>query len=537
MILVKGALMTRRFLPLALLLLAGVASATGLERFKDWSKSPEFVCLATDAEQKAWKKIASDEDADRFIQLFWAKRDPDLKTPVNEFKVVFDQRVKEADRLFPMARVRGALTERGKLYILLGPPKTLTRLAGTKLQPTFATQSQEDANSGATPGQIRPPNDPGTSIGESIVTFTYEAAQLPDWAPVKSFTAQFVVELARDFVGGNSGGAVNSLEVKARTAALRNADLKAPPHFRTAAEVEAETKAAEEAAAEAAKGPALTEGARRALEESLSKEDAGALTLFPITLREGEVRLQVQLFVPAPAGAPGPDARLAILVKNKAGGDAARLEEVTGFDPTRGGYLASRFFTVPPGDYGVAAEVFDASGKVVASAKRSISIPAVGKDFALSPLVIASSYYPVPKSAADQAFTTNGYHFVTKGERLDPEDGLMFVVRVYNPAVDPATKTVSLSRTVKLKPKGFPAADLPQPQDPPIPVPDVKGEDAKGLLSVDVSVVLIESRLGDYLRRPGEYEIKVVMTDNISKKTAEQSGTFVVTGAFPPKKK
>src|ERR1035437_8042140 len=141
-----------------LLLLATGASGAGLERYKDWNKSPEFTFLATDAEQKAWKKITSDEDADHFIQLFWAKRDPDLKTPVNEFKVVFDQRVKEADQLFAMARVRGALTERGKFYILLGPPKTLSRQAGIKLQPFATTRSSGDADSGTAPGQIPPPN-------------------------------------------------------------------------------------------------------------------------------------------------------------------------------------------------------------------------------------------------------------------------------------------------------------------------------------------------------------------------------------------
>jgi GWxTD domain-containing protein len=510
---------------LAALLLASGAWGAGLQNYKDWNKSPEYTCLATDAEQKAWKKITSDEDADHFIQLFWAKRDPDLKTPVNEFKVVFDQRVKEADQLFAMARVRGALTERGKLYILLGPPTTLSVLRGIKGQPPLQDSS----------GAFPPPNDPGTSIGESIATFTYEAAQLPDWAPVKSFTAQFVVELARDFVAGRNGGDVNSLEVKARTAALKNPDLKAPPHYRTAAEVEAEMKAAEAAAAEALKGPTLSAPVRQALEETLSKEDAGALTLFPITFREGEVRLEVQLFVPAPAGAPGPDAKLAILVKNKAGGDAARLEEVTGFDSIRGGYISSRFFAVPPGEYGVAADVFDVSGKVVASAKRSIAVTAAGKDFSLSPLLIASSFYPVPKSTAEQAFTLNGNHFVTKGERLDPEDGLLFVVRVYNPAVDPLSKTVQLSRSVKIMAKGSPAIDVPQPADPPIPVADSK--DPTAILSVDVAAALIDANLGEYLRKPGEYDLKVSVTDQVAKKTAETSATFTVTGTLPPKKK
>ena len=144
--------------------------AAGLEKYKDWNKSPEFSGLAVESEQKEWKKITSDEEAERFIQLFWAKRDPDLKTPVNEFKIAFDQRVKEADQLFALPRTRGSLTERGKLYVLVGPPKDLKRQVGIKPQPI------------APPGQVPPPNDPGTSIGESLATFIYEAAQLPEWA-------------------------------------------------------------------------------------------------------------------------------------------------------------------------------------------------------------------------------------------------------------------------------------------------------------------------------------------------------------------
>lgn len=515
--------MKLRLLPLAALLLATGVRGDGLRTYKDWNKSPEYTWLATDAEQKAWKKITSDEEADRFIQLFWAKRDPDLKTPVNEFKIVFDQRVKEADQYFAMSRIRGALTERGRLYILVGPPKTLTRLAGTKMQP------------GVTPGQTVPPNAPGTSIGESNVEFTYEAEQLPAWAKVKSFTALFVVEMARDFIGGKNGGDVNSLEVQARAAALKSPDLKAPPHYKTAAETEAEMKEAEAAAAEALKGPTLTAPVRQSLDEVLAKEDTGALTLFPITVRDGETHLQVQLYVPAPAGAPAADAKLAILVKSKAGGDAARLEEVTAFDPARGGYVASRFFAVPPGDYGVAAAVLDASGKVVATAKRSISMAAASKEFSLSPLVVASSFYAVPKSTAEQAFTMNGNHFVTKGDRLDPEDGISFALRVYNPSVDPLSKTVQLSRTVKLKAKGSPAMDVPQQPDAPIPVPESK--EPGTIVAVDVAAALIESNLGEYLRKPGEYELKVSITDQVSKKTAETSTTFTVTGTLPPKKK
>ncbi len=513
----------RNALLAGLLVASAAASAAGLERFKDWNKSPEFTFLATDAEQKDWKKVATDGEADRFVQLFWAKRDPDLKTPVNEFKIAFDQRVKEADQLFSLPRTRGALTERGKLYVLAGPPKNLLRVTGVKPQPL------------APPGQIPPPNDPGTSIGESLATFIYEAAQLPDWAGVKSLRAEFVVESASDYISGSGGGEVRRLETKARQASIRNASLKEAPHFRTAAELEAERKAAESAAAEALKGPALSAPVRAALEGVLAKEDSGPLSLLPIVGKDREPRLQVQLFVPSSAGAPAADSKLAILAKDDAGADAVRFEETTALEASPGGSVASRAFAVPPGAYNVAVGLFDASSKLLFSAKRRVSVAAAGKDFSLSPLVVAASFSPVAKGKADEAFTLNGNRFVTKGGRLDPEDGLLFVVRVYNPAVDPASKTVRLSRVVKIKPKGAPAMEVPQPKDEPVPVPESK--DGAELVSLDVAAEVIPSNLGEYLRKPGEYELRVSITDDVSKKTLEASAPFTVTGVLPPKKK
>jgi GWxTD domain-containing protein len=516
--------MIRRFLPAVLFLSAGVASAAGLENYKDWNKSPEFQFLATDTEQKEWKKIASDEDAARFVQLFWAKRDPDLKTPANEFKLAFDQRVTEADRLFALPRLRGALTERGKAFVVIGAPKTLQRTAGTKPQPNAAGT-----------GQILPPNEPGTSIGESKVAFVYEAAQLPEWTKMKSLVAEFVVEQSSDFVAGKSAGDVKRLEASARTALLKNPDLKTVPHYRTAAELEADRQAALAAEAEARKGPALMPAIRAAL-ESVTQETA-LVSAVPLAGGEtDDLRIQAQVFVPASVGEPPANGRLAFLVRDKDGKDAARYEEETTLEPAAGGRFASRWFSVPPGEYTVSAGLFDASGKAFAAAKKPVTVAAAPADFAISPLVIAAAFFPVSSPRAEDAYTFSGQRFLTKDARLGPEDGLSFVVRVYNPAVDEATKSVTLTRTVRLKPKGSQAMDLPQPQDPPIRVPDPKDKDAKGLLTVDVSAVLIETRLGDYLKKPGEYELRVVVTDAVSKKTAEGSGTFVVTGTFPLKK-
>ena len=171
---------------LSLLLLSAVAafpSLAALDKYKDWEKSPEYTYLAADDEKKEWKKIASDEDAEKFIALFWARRDPDLeKTPENEFRERFDILVKKADDLFPLGRKRGALTERGKALILIGPPKSIAQKATRRR----ARRSVRRARPGAVGVGGR------TTI--MVTQFLYEKPQLPSWADVRSLELKFLVD-------------------------------------------------------------------------------------------------------------------------------------------------------------------------------------------------------------------------------------------------------------------------------------------------------------------------------------------------------
>ena len=47
-------------------------------------------------EQKKWRAVSTDEQAQEFIDLFWARRDPTPGTYVNEYKQEYDARVKYA---------------------------------------------------------------------------------------------------------------------------------------------------------------------------------------------------------------------------------------------------------------------------------------------------------------------------------------------------------------------------------------------------------------------------------------------------------
>ncbi len=59
----------------------------------------------------------------RFIEEFWERRDPNPATEENEFKVRYLKRIEEAKHLFTEGGTSGWLTDRGRIYILLGPPE------------------------------------------------------------------------------------------------------------------------------------------------------------------------------------------------------------------------------------------------------------------------------------------------------------------------------------------------------------------------------------------------------------------------------
>src|SRR6266536_4644510 len=86
---------------------AGVAMASfalaQLSKYKDWAKSPEAYFL-TPAEKQEWAAVRSDEEAGKFIALYWARRDPNTATAQNEFKDGVMRRIAAADEQFKSRR-------------------------------------------------------------------------------------------------------------------------------------------------------------------------------------------------------------------------------------------------------------------------------------------------------------------------------------------------------------------------------------------------------------------------------------------------
>src|SRR5713101_6998377 len=67
--------------------------------YKDWLEK-DVIYIITDDERKAFKKLQTDEERERFIEEFWRRRDPDPDTDENEFKEEYYERVAYANEHF-----------------------------------------------------------------------------------------------------------------------------------------------------------------------------------------------------------------------------------------------------------------------------------------------------------------------------------------------------------------------------------------------------------------------------------------------------
>ncbi|MDH4270380.1 MAG: GWxTD domain-containing protein [Candidatus Aminicenantes bacterium] len=77
--------------------------------------------IITSAERKIFLELP-DPEKDGFIEDFWKRRDSIPESDENEFKTEYFARIKEADRLFIGEGRPGWLTDRGRIYVLFGPP-------------------------------------------------------------------------------------------------------------------------------------------------------------------------------------------------------------------------------------------------------------------------------------------------------------------------------------------------------------------------------------------------------------------------------
>lgn len=88
--------------------------------YKDWLEK-DVTYVITDEERKAFKKLATDDERERFIEEFWRRRDPDPDTDENEFKEEYYERIAYANEHFASG-MPGWKSDRGRIWIMFGKP-------------------------------------------------------------------------------------------------------------------------------------------------------------------------------------------------------------------------------------------------------------------------------------------------------------------------------------------------------------------------------------------------------------------------------
>ncbi len=91
--------------------------------YKKWLDE-DVRWIITDEELSAFKKLANNSERDVFIEGFWQRRDPTPDTAENEYKEEHYRRIAYANEHYA-AGMPGWRTDRGRIYIMYGPPTSI----------------------------------------------------------------------------------------------------------------------------------------------------------------------------------------------------------------------------------------------------------------------------------------------------------------------------------------------------------------------------------------------------------------------------
>ena len=83
--------------------------------------------LLTEPERREFATLPDDAARRDWVFRFWKKLDPDPSTMENEYQVEFYRRSQYADAHFSTETVRGSLSDRGHVLLVMGPPTYIGR--------------------------------------------------------------------------------------------------------------------------------------------------------------------------------------------------------------------------------------------------------------------------------------------------------------------------------------------------------------------------------------------------------------------------
>jgi GWxTD domain-containing protein len=486
--------------------------------------------IMTDAESAQCKSLSTDEAAQNFIDLFWARRDPTPGTSANEFHDRFDALVTYADTRFVSGRTKGSMTELGHVLIVLGPPTRIQRsepsaAAGS----TRNTAPGQDALAGGAP-------EDAVSGTFARQLWIYEKAKSPTLPfPGNEFDVgfydqfgnnEFKLSRGRYDVGGLMKQVVNANIVSPN---LTEVPKPAPGVTQTTSRTTTSTTTTTTqpvTAAVADTGKITTAALQAAIAavqggtSTINKNTSGAYAEFVAPV-SGEFYVPVGIVVPKSANVTA-DAVDTIFgqVFDANGNAVSSFEEKTTPTMSNGTLFADRAVSLPTGHYTAVIGVAKA-GTPVAITNESFDVTNVGKDATgTSRLILTSNLAETADAAREKTGFSFGKMKLIPTTTFSKQDDLTFFIEVHNPGIDPATNGPKLQTKLELS-----GGKLPKPiprQLADVQAAPLSGKPGPGQYAIIDSVPL--SQIPSLV--PGDYTLKVRVVDTVSKQTYNLEQSF-----------
>lgn len=401
---------TRRFTPVVLLIIALSATAFAAAEPKQqgswraWGESPEALFL-TQSERTQFETLLSQSEADTFIRNYWAQHG-------NGFHEAVLARVAAADKYFPLNKLKGSETQRGRVFIILGAPN--------RQQINRRDVGSYGIGETGTRGSVADKAMIGT-------VWTYKSDRLPKDLGVAELVVKFQTDVSRGYEVIENPGLVEPYLTKATGYLVE--------HWNATATVAATQM------------PAPQQQAKSAAASLLPSDDAvwnatslnGAiLTAEPFISPTDKPFYAVSFYLPKSFAAPD-DVVLAAIVRDAGGNQviSARANAKPAAYGAAGDRFADAAFAVPPGHYTAAFALASADGTVLAGANREIDVFA--PDYVgASRLLLTSRIETLEKQGELDPFTFLAMKYAVKGDqRFLAADKIGFFVFLSNPTVTP----------------------------------------------------------------------------------------------------
>jgi GWxTD domain-containing protein len=375
-----------------------------------WHKTPEAYFM-TPAEKAAWKKVASPADAERFIDEFRRKRG-------EQFLKDIRTRIDVADKNFKLDKTPGSLTQKGRVFMLLGKPSTSRTNRNVNESRTGEALSQSNALENQ------------ALIGTEWI---YEREILPKELGLSQLKVNFIYDARRGFESIDNLGNVEPHLAKA-------AELVSNAYIAATAAQTAQRSAQPAAAQPAAGAPAATPDP---LWSSTAALNGAMFTGESFLSPREEPYYAYSFYVPKSATAFGDwkSGLLVTLVRNEAGQQVVSQRtpvDLSTYDSVSGARYIDRSVALAPGKYEGLFALYTPDGTTLLSSHRTSFEVAPKETPRATNLYLTSRIETLEKQDPLDPFTFVATKYAVRADRqFRTNDKLSFFTVIANPTGSP----------------------------------------------------------------------------------------------------